>query len=99
LLIKHGTMVMFQVQLIRQKENQSFYQVSESVDLKVNSAIQPLWCEFLGVTINHDLILRYYLIVRDMFYMRVSSKDLNYHFLHNLFTKARQLATQFTSQQ
>jgi AcrR family transcriptional regulator len=91
LLIKHAATVMFQVQLTRNKNGHSFYQESEKVDRRVDVALRDLWTDFLGIQNNPDLAMRYYDIVRDMFYTRISFQNLNYPFLHNLVTDAKLL--------
>ena len=48
-----------------------------------------LWCDYLDVPVNSDLGIRYYAIVRDMFYTRVTFHSLNYTFLHDLVADAR----------
>ena len=91
LLIEHAPTVMFQVQLTRHKEIHSFYQASEKVDHLVNIAVRSLWHEFLGINGSPDLAMRYFHIVRDMFYTRISFQNLNYQFLHNFVTEAKSL--------
>ena len=41
------------------------------------------------VPVNSDLGIRYYAIVRDMSYTRITFQNLNYTFLHNLVADAR----------
>ena len=96
LLIEHTTTVMFQVQLTRTKDRYSFYNTSELVDLKVNAAVEQLWNDFLGHRHSADLAIRYYYIVRDMFYTRVSFQNFTYAFLHDLVTDAKVLIDQIT---
>ena len=72
LLIKYREMVMFQVQLTRNPSNNFFYAASEMVDQKVEPAVRQLWCDYLEIPDNSDLGIRYYAIVRDMFYTRIS---------------------------
>jgi len=91
LLIDHAPTVMFQVQLTRHKEILSFYQASERVDHLLNIAVRPLWNEFLGINGSPDLAMRYFHVVRDMFYTRISFQNLNYQFLHCFVTEAKSL--------
>jgi len=95
LLIEHTPTVMFQVQLTRNKCSYSFYEASELVDRNVNLAVHKIWCDFLGVSRGGDLGLRYYFIIRDMFYARISFQNLNYPYLYDLVMEAKQLVTQF----
>jgi AcrR family transcriptional regulator len=90
-LIKHATTVMFQVQLTRTKNRVPFYNASRAVDERVNLAVHPLWADYLEVHSNSDVALRYFQLVRDMFYTRISFENLNYEFLHKLAAEAKQL--------
>ena len=88
---------MFQVQLTRTKNRVSFYEASKAVDEKVNVAVHQLWGDYLDVHSNSDVALRYFHLVRDMFYTRISFENLNYEFLHNLAAEAKQLVNQLGS--
>ncbi|WP_169725025.1 TetR/AcrR family transcriptional regulator [Algoriphagus terrigena] len=94
LLVENASMVMFQVQLVRDKGNRSFYQASQLIDQKINSALSQIWGDFLELDADADLTLRYYTIVRDMFYVRVSFQNLDYQFLHNIAADAKKLVAQ-----
>ncbi|HEX6223515.1 MAG TPA: TetR/AcrR family transcriptional regulator [Chryseolinea sp.] len=88
-LINHAATVMFQVQLVRNPNNNFLYAASEMADEKVNAAIRALWCEYFNLPVDTELGIRYYMIVRDVFYTRVSFQNLNYTFLHNLITDVK----------
>jgi AcrR family transcriptional regulator len=90
-LIKNATTVMFQVQLTRNKNRVSFYNASKAVDERVDIAVHPMWGDYLDVHSNSDVALRYFHLVRDMFYTRISFENLNYEFLHNLAAEAKHL--------
>jgi AcrR family transcriptional regulator len=98
LLVRYAPTVMFQVQLTRNKEHYSFYKTSEVVDQQVNTTIHKLWSEFIGKQHNQDLTLRYFHIVRDMFYTRISFSNLNYQFLHDFAANAKGLIDQVAGQ-
>jgi len=91
LVISHAQTVMFQVQLIRNTNNHFLYAASEMVDRKVQVAIRELWCDYLNIPSDTDLGIRYYAIVRDMFYTRISFQNLNYTFLHNTVADAKSI--------
>jgi len=98
LLARFSTTVMFQVQLTRTKERYEFYKASEIVDQQVSATLQKLWSQFLGTEHNPDLSLRYFHMVRDMFYTRISFDNLNYPFLHDFATNAKSLVDQVLEQ-
>ena len=89
LLIKYRDVVMFQMQLTRNSSNNSLHDASEIVDQSVSHAVRQLWYDYLDVPDDSDLGMRYYAIVRDMFYTRITFQNLNYTFLHNLVEDAR----------
>lgn len=89
LLVKHTPTVMFQVQLTRNQKNYLFYDASRSVDRKVNIAVGRLWREYLDTGISIELTDRYYNIIRDKFYTRVTFQNLNYQFLHEIASEAK----------
>jgi AcrR family transcriptional regulator len=89
LLAKHATTIMFQVQLTRYRSHDSFYEVSEKVDQWLDIGIRELWLDFIGIHTNTAFAMRYYHIIRDMFYTRASFQNLNYAYLHNLVKDAK----------
>src|SRR5688500_16555407 len=96
-LMKHAPTVMFQVQLTRHKDHQAFYQASRMVDQKVDYALMRLWTDFLTIPTTTDVAMRYYYMVRDMFYTRISFENLNYDYLHHFAAEAKALVTQMVS--
>ena len=91
LVISHAGMVMFQVQLIRTPSNHFLYAANEMIDQKVRDAVREMWCDYLDIRADTDLGIRYYAMVRDMFYTRISFQNLNYTFLHNMVTDAKSI--------
>jgi AcrR family transcriptional regulator len=91
LLMKHATTFMFQVQLTRHKSKSSFYEASEIVDHRINLAVRALWSEYVDDPGHSDLSIRYYYIIRDMIYARISFRKLEYDFLRSMVSEARAL--------
>ena len=89
-IVKHKVPVMFHVQLIR-AANPEFNRVAEIIDQQEDLILRPVWADFIGFHDNPDLAIRYFDIVRDMFYTRMSLQNMNYPFLHDLVTEARVL--------
>ena len=89
LLLKYKVPVMFQMHCLRYRQNPSFYQAAEAIHRKEDVILSPLWCKYLGVEDNPELAIRYFAIVRDMFYTRITFKDYNYEFLKRVVTEAR----------
>jgi AcrR family transcriptional regulator len=97
LLVKHAATIMFQIHLTRDKGHHSFHEVSEKVDQWINLGVRQLWLDFMGTHINGDLAMRYYYIVRDMFYTRASFQNLNYQFLKITVTEAKAIMIKIAS--
>jgi AcrR family transcriptional regulator len=89
LLSKHAKTVMFHVQLTRHRNHNAFYEASEKVDQWIDLGVRQLWLDFISIHGNTELAMRYYHIVRDMFYTRASFQNLNYPFLHDLVKDAK----------
>ena len=95
LLIEYSETVIFQVQLTR-SQNNSFHEASRWVDDKVDAAIRRIWSEFMEVPDDCGGGMRYYAIVRDMFYTRISFQNLNYTFLHNLVQEVKAIMNEIS---
>jgi len=89
LVINNRVTIMFQVQLTRSQSNYLLYAASELVDKKIEIAMRELWCDYMEIPYHSDLALRYYAIVRDMFYTRISFQNFNYTFLHDQVAGAK----------
>ena len=94
LLVKHTSTVLFQVQITRNKDQYSFYEASEDVDRRLSLGVRHLWLAYLGSHTNSELAMRYFDFVRDTFYTRVSVRNFNFQFLHNLINDAKILIDQ-----
>lgn len=90
-VLKFSRPVMAHMQLVRNRHdkflNDTYYQVNGFVDL----ALLPSWAEFIGCPNNHEFALKYFEQVRDMFYSRVTFKNMNHDFLKSLIYEAKDL--------
>jgi AcrR family transcriptional regulator len=99
LLTTHPTMIMFQVQLTRHKGNRELYQLSEAIDARLDQALQKLWADYLGIQDKPDLVIRYFSIIRDMFYTRASLENINYEFLRGIVLEAKKVASEMLTKE
>ena len=88
---KVATMV--QMQLLRSK-NPTFCKVAETVNHKEDAILRELISEYLGYRENPDLAMRYYDMLRYMFYTRASLDNLTCEFLRNLVNEAKAVVHQ-----
>jgi len=98
LLVKYKTPIMFQLQLIRSKNNEAFYKAAEKIDQREEIILRSLWTDYIGFHDNPDLAIRYYTIVRDMLYARLSFQNMNYPYLRSVMNEARELMQQIVRQ-
>ncbi len=89
LLVQYKVPVMFQMQINRNRKHELFFKVAEQIEKTEDAILQPLWIDYLGVKDKPDLAMRYFGIVRDMFYTRITFKNFDYPFLENLVTEAK----------
>jgi AcrR family transcriptional regulator len=97
-VVQYKVTMLFQVQLYRCKNNPAFYNVAEMLDQKEDVILRELWSEYLGFGDNASLAIRYFDIVRDMIYSRISLQNLTYEFLRKLFTEAKVLVHQMAEE-
>ena len=98
-VVAYKVSALFQMQLYRCKNNPAFYNAAEMIDQKEDVILRGLWSDYLGFGDKPDLAMRYFTIVRDMFYARVSLQNLTYEFQRKLATEARMLVHQMAEEQ
>jgi AcrR family transcriptional regulator len=89
LMVKHKTPIMFHMQLIRCKDKPTFYKEAQLIDQKEKLLLGKLWSDYLGIHEHPELAIRYFNIVRDMLYARMSFQNMNYAFLQKLMHEAK----------
>lgn len=94
MVVKYKVTMMFQVQLYHSKNNPAYYNFAEMIDQKEGPILRDLWSDYLGFGDNANLAIRYFIIVRDMAYRRISLQNLTCEFLRKLFTEAKVVVRQ-----
>jgi len=94
-IVKHRIPVLFHLQLIRSQNNIMFYKTAEKIDEQEGILIGELWSDYLGFR-DHALAMRYFAIVRDMLYARLSFRNLTFPGLRDLMTEAKAVMQQIT---
>ena len=93
-VVEHKVTMMFQVQLYHTKSKPAYYNLAEMIDEKEGPILQHIWNEYLGFGDNADLAVRYFIIVRDMVYRRISLQNMTAEFLREIFTEAKTVMNQ-----
>lgn len=84
LLVRYKNPLIFQIHLTRSKSNKDFQRMAEFVHQMQDSILNPVWCAYLEVDQHSDLGMRYFDIVRDTFYARVTYKNFSYELLQSV---------------
>jgi hypothetical protein len=93
-MLKYSLPVMAHMQLVRNRHERILNQVYNQVNGFVDLAVLPSWAKFIGTPNNHEFALKYFEQVRDMFYSRITSKNMNHDFLRSLMYEAKGLLGQ-----
>lgn len=72
LLIRRKTSTLAHQQLVKNRKNKRCEECLNEVNRLIDPLVIPLWAEFIGLPKNPELAYRYYEIVRDMFYARLT---------------------------
>lgn len=88
LVVKYKLPVLFNMQSFRQKATGPFHKLATLIDQAESDIVQDLWSGYLGVHHQSVPAIRFFEIVRDMFYMRVTLENFDFKFLRNLFAEA-----------
>jgi len=88
-LIKHSDTIMANKQLIRNSHVNLFEQIFNEVTLKIDRATLTIWADYINKPNHPELAFRYLLIIRDLFYSRISHSRLNVSYLDTLFSNAK----------
>lgn len=99
LLMRYKVSVMFQMQLFMVKNNQLFQSIAGQIERKENTIVQPLWSEYWGIADNPDITIRYFNIVRDMFYARITFENFEYSYLKNLIAETKEIIHQVSNRE
>jgi hypothetical protein len=86
--------ILFHIKLIRSKPESAFYKVAEKIDQQEDLILRDVWTEYIGFHDQPDLAMRYFNIVRDMFYTRMNSDNMDYPFLQSLVVEAKAVMQQ-----
>ncbi len=90
-LLKYPFPIIVHMQLVRNRQDKFLNDVYNQVNEFVDRAILPRWAQFIGTPHNHEFALKYFEQIRDMFYSRITLKNMNHDFLHNLIYDAKGL--------
>lgn len=86
--------ILFHMKLIRSKPTSVFYKVAERIDQQEDQILREVWTEYIGFQDQPDLAMRYFSIVRDMLYTRLSSDNITLPFMQSLMTEAKTMMQQ-----
>ncbi|OOG76545.1 TetR/AcrR family transcriptional regulator [Algoriphagus sp. A40] len=88
-LMENRETVLFQIQLVRHRENPLFAKTMNQFSERATAAVLPVWSSYLGtsVTISGKL----WGIIRDTFYSRVTPDNFNFEWMSELSREVKNL--------
>jgi AcrR family transcriptional regulator len=98
MVVRHKVPIMFHIQLIRIKNRPAVDKIVETIDQKEDHILRDVWSHYIGFHDRPDLAIRYFNIVRDMLYARMSMQNITYGFLHSVMAEAKELMQQIVKQ-
>lgn len=90
LIVANKSTFCFHIQLVRNRRIKLFLDTHLTVNSKIDKNARILFGRELGLT--EEAAARYHDMVRDLFFTRADFKNLNYEFLHSLFTEVKETA-------
>jgi|SRR5882762_3149705 len=96
ILIDFKVAAMFHTQLTRMPNKPLYYNLARKIDQEEDIVLRQLWCAYLGVENEPDLAMRYFNIVRDTFYARISFENMNVPFFRELLGEAKEVINALT---
>jgi AcrR family transcriptional regulator len=84
LLVKYKTSAFVQMQLRRHMNIPFFKEAFDKVRSETEKKIVPLWAAYVKMTDNPELASELWNIIRDVFFMRLTTKDVSMEFLQEL---------------
>lgn len=88
-LMANREAVLFQMQLVRNRENPLFATTLEQFSLRITSAVLPVWSNYLGT--NVAVSGKLWGIIRDTFYSRVTPDNFNFEWMYKLSNEVKNL--------
>lgn len=88
-LVKNRRAVLFHMQLLRDRHIKLFWDTFNQVNDKLNKGVMDLWSAEIGLP--KEVAEHFYNIVREIFYARVTSKNLSFYLIHQVLSDAKLL--------
>lgn len=86
-VVENKQTVLFQTQLVKNREKKLFQDTFSKVNQSIELAVRPFWTSYLGV--SEQIAEKYWGLIRDTFYARVTSKTFNQDWLSNFIVEAK----------
>ncbi|EMS32636.1 hypothetical protein C943_00989 [Mariniradius saccharolyticus AK6] len=94
-LVKNKRTVLFQMQLLRDRHIRLFWDTYNQVNNKINQGVMDLWSAEIGLP--KEVAEHFYNVVREIFYAKVTAKNLTFDFIHQILSDAKLLIQEIQS--
>lgn len=92
LMIENKRVIMFQTHLVKNRGLKLFQDTYTQVNQKVEEAVIPRWSHYIGV--SKELATKYWGVIRDSFYARVTSSSFTIEWLSEFAEEAKSILTE-----
>lgn len=92
LLVENKQTILFQTQLVKNRDIALFQETYLNVNELVENAVRPVWVRYLGV--SEDLAMKYWRLIRDTFYARVTTATFNQEWLWDFVKEAKSILSE-----
>jgi AcrR family transcriptional regulator len=89
LLVENKQTILFQTQLVKNRDIALFQETYLSVNELIEDAVRPVWVSYLGV--SEVLAMKYWRLIRDTFYARVTAATFNQDWLSDFVNEAKSI--------
>lgn len=86
-MVENKQTILFQTQLVKNRDMRLFQDTFAKVNGLIENAVMPIWMSYLGVP--HDVALKYWGVIRDTFYARVTPKSFNLDWLSSFASEVK----------
>ncbi|HSF52556.1 MAG TPA: TetR/AcrR family transcriptional regulator [Algoriphagus sp.] len=87
LMIEQKQTIMFQTHLVKNRDLKLFLETYSEVNQMIENVVIPIWMKFIGV--SQEVATKYWRVIRDSFYARVTSNSFNEEWLSKFVEEAK----------
>ncbi|GAA0881216.1 hypothetical protein GCM10009119_41860 [Algoriphagus jejuensis] len=92
LMVENKEAILFQTQLVKNRDLKLFQETYHHTNQVIEGVVQSVWVKYLGV--SEEVSMKYWRLIRDTFYARVTSKTFNQEWLLDFIEEAKSILSE-----